>query len=262
MPSDTEEEEPQVIDLVPDDLSLARAQLDSGLASVAEGTLRRRIAWLEADRDRAASDEIDAVRLLQAEALWRQGRPIAARSVLDTIRTSSEQRRLPIALIIEAEALAASGEPDRSAGMVERVVRAIGADEAWRLRAGTGGRAAWPVPSELAPQPKRQERAPWSSSPEPTAELVTDERSVLARARLEAARAAYATAATDDGDRELSLAVRLDPACAVDGLALVESTLGDEPAAERLLLYGDLLRATGREAEAATAYDRASRPEG
>jgi hypothetical protein len=91
---------------------------------------------------------------------------------------------------------------------------------------------------------------------------VTDERSALARARLQAARAAYATAATDDGDRELSLAVRLDPACAADGLALVEPTLGDEPGAERLLLYGDLLRATGREAEAATAYDRAIRPEG
>jgi hypothetical protein len=261
VPSDTEEE-PQAIDLVPDELSLARAQLDSGLALLAEGTLRRRVAWLEADRDRAASDELDAARLLQAEALWRQGRPIAARTALDAMRSGSEQRRAPIALIIEAESLAAAGEPDRSAGLVERVIRAIGADEAWRLRAGTGGRAAWPVTSELAPQPKRQERAPWSAPPETRAEAVADERAVLARARLAAARAAYLGDAHAVGDRELSLALRLDPARAGDGLAILEPTLGDEPAADRLLLYGDLLRATGREAEASAAYDRAIRPEG
>lgn len=259
MPSDTEDA-PRVIDLVPDELSLARAQLDSGLPMLAEGTLRRRIAWLEADRGRAASDEIDAARLLQAEALWCQGRPIAARSMLDAIRTSSAQRRLPIALIIEAEALAASGEPDRAAGLVERVVRAVGADEAWRLRAGTGGRAAWPVPSELAPRAERRERAPWSERGQGE-EHVTDERSALARARLGAARSAYAGDAAGDGDRELSIALRLDPACAIDGLIILEATLDDEPGAERLLLYGDLLRAVGREAEASTAYDRAIRPE-
>ena len=37
-----------------------------------------------------------------------------------------------------------------------------------------------------------------------------------------------------------------------------EPTLGGQPAAERLLLYGDLLRAAGREVEAAEAYDRAA----
>jgi tetratricopeptide (TPR) repeat protein len=257
----SEEERPQVIELVPDDLALARAQLDSGLPMLAEGTVRRRIAWLEADRGRAAADEIDAARLLHAEALWRQGRPIAARASLDAIRASSAQRRLPIALIIEAEALAAAGEPDRAAGLVERVIRSIGADEAWRLRAGAGGRAAWPVPSELAPQPPRPERAPWTATTHDTGDEPDGERSALARARLEAARAAIAAGALGDADRELSLAVRLDRDCATDALAMLEPTLGDEPEADRLLLYGDLLRATGRDAEASSAYDRAIRPE-
>jgi hypothetical protein len=272
VPSDTEPHPPdaenareegrrQVIDLVPDELALARAQLDSGLALLAEGTARRRIAWLEADRGRAAADEIDAARLLHAEALWRQGRPIAARASLDAIRASSPQRRLPMALIIEAEALAAAGELDRSAGLVERVVRAIGADEAWRLRAGAGGRAAWPVPAELAPQPQRPERAPWASTAERAGDEPDDERSALAGARLEAARAAFGAGSTSEADRELSLAVRLDRDCAADALAILEPTLGDEPPADRLLLYGDLLRAIGRDAEASSAYDRAIRPE-
>jgi tetratricopeptide (TPR) repeat protein len=259
-----EEDRPQVIDLVADELTLARAQLDSGLPMLAEGTARRRIAWLEADRGRAAADEIDAARLLHAEALWRMGRPIAARASRDAIRSSSPQRRLPIALIIEAEALAAAGEPDRAAGLVERVVRAIGADEAWRLRAGAGGRAAWPVPSELAPQPQRPDRAPWSVTANGDGDggEPDDERSALARARLEAARVALAAGALGDADRELSLALRLDRDSAADALAMLEPTLGDEPAADRLLLYGDLLRATGRDAEASSAYDRAIRPEG
>jgi tetratricopeptide (TPR) repeat protein len=256
-----DDEAPPVIGLVADELTLARAQLDSGLSMLAEGTARRRIAWLEADRGRAAADEIDAARLLHAEALWRMGRPIAARARLDAIRASSPQRRLPMALIIEAEALAAAGEPDRAAGLVERVIRAIGADEAWRLRAGAGGRAAWPVPSELAPQPPRPDEAPWSASGGGSAAEPDDERSALARARLEAARAALAAGAFGDADRELSLALRLDRGCADDALAMLEPTLGDEPAADRLLLYGDLLRATGRDAEASAAYDRAIRPE-
>jgi tetratricopeptide (TPR) repeat protein len=274
VPSDTEPRSPdapddleadderrQVIDLVPDELALARAQLDSGLALLAEGTTRRRIAWLEADRGPAAADEIDAARLLHAEALWRIGRPIAARASLDAIRASSPQRRLPIALIIEAEALAAAGEPDRAAGLVERVVSAVGADEAWRLRAGTGGRAAWPVPSELAPQPQRPERAPWSSDAEAAEDEPDDERTALARGRLEAARAAFAGGAIGDADRELSLALRLDRDCAADALAILEPTLGDEPGADRLLLFGDLLRAVGRDPEASAAYDRAMRQE-
>jgi hypothetical protein len=60
------------------------------------------------------------------------------------------------------------------------------------------------------------------------------------------------------GDSELSIAVRLDPSLAADGVAILEPTLGGQPAAERLLLYGDLLRAAGREVEANEAYDRAA----
>jgi hypothetical protein len=61
------------------------------------------------------------------------------------------------------------------------------------------------------------------------------------------------------GDRELALALRRDPRMAVSGIALLEPNLGTEPGAERLVLYGDLLRAAGRERDAAAAYDRAAR---
>ena len=40
---------------------------------------------------------------------------------------------------------------------------------------------------------------------------------------------------------------------------ILEATLGTEAPAERLLLYGDLLRAAGREADATVAFDRAAR---
>lgn len=56
----------------------------------------------------------------------------------------------------------------------------------------------------------------------------------------------------------MSIAVRVDPALAGDGIAILEPTLGSQPAAERLLLYGDLLRAAGRQVEANQAYDRAA----
>ena len=45
--SEDEPAEVHVIDLVPDELSLARAQLDAGQPGLAEGTARRRLAWLE-----------------------------------------------------------------------------------------------------------------------------------------------------------------------------------------------------------------------
>jgi hypothetical protein len=60
------------------------------------------------------------------------------------------------------------------------------------------------------------------------------------------------------GDGEMSIALRLDLSLATDGVRIIEPTLGRQPAAERLLLYGDLLRAAGREAEAQRAYDRAA----
>jgi len=254
------EAEVQVIDLVADELALARAQVDAGQPGVAEGTVRRRLAWLEAEGV-GMTDESDALRLLLAEALWRQQRPIAARQALDGIRSSSPQRHLPIAMVIEADALAAAGEPDRAAGTMERVLDAIGVDGAFELQAGIPGRLAWPLPAELSePPPRTPSRPPWSPSaslpvePEPA----HDERVAAGRSRLEEARVSYVAGNLDGGDGELSIAVRLDPGLAADGVAILEPTLGGQPAAERLLLYGDLLRAAGREVEANEAYDRAA----
>jgi hypothetical protein len=259
----TAEDEPDrhVIDLVRDELTLARAQLDAGLAPLAEGTVRRRLAWLESE-GAGVTDESDALRVLLAESLWRQGRPAAARQALDGTRASSPQRRLPLAMIVEAEALAAAGESDRAAGTVERVVAAVGVDESWELRAGVTGRAVWPVPAALVGEEPRAPRPPWSPGPthstEVTAEPPDDERIAAGRARLEEARVLYIAGDRGRGDAEMSIALRLDPGLAVDGVSILEPTLGGQPAPERLLLYGDLLRAAGREVEAAEAYDRAA----
>jgi hypothetical protein len=75
---------------------------------------------------------------------------------------------------------------------------------------------------------------------------------------MEEARVAYVAGDLARGDGEMSIAVRLDAALAPDGVAILEPTLGGQPASERLLLYGDLLRAAGREIEANRAYDRAA----
>ena len=65
--------------------------------------------------------------LLLAETLWRQGRPAGgAHARSSAIRAGSPQRRLPMAMLIEAETLAAAGEADRAAGAQERLLAAIG----------------------------------------------------------------------------------------------------------------------------------------
>ena len=252
-------EDIQVIDLVRDELALARAQIDAGLLGLAEGTARRRLAYLEADGV-TSDDETDALRLLLAETLWRQGRSTSARRSLEAIRPASPQRRLPVALLIEAETLAATGEADRAAGAQERLLAAIGPDAAFELAGGVAGRIAWPLPEALQPGSGRVSRPPWTARPEGAAdeEPIDDERIAAGRGRLEEARVAYVAGDLVRGDAEMSIAVRLDPALASDGVGLIEPTLGTQPSADRLLLYGDLLNAAGREAEATRAYDLAA----
>lgn len=257
-------EEPHTVDLVSDELGLARAQLNAGLPGLAEGTVRRRIAFLEADGGETAA-ELDALRVLLAEALWRQGRPIGARAALDLVTAGSAQRKLPIATVIEADALAAAGEPDRAVGAIERVVDAIGVDEAFALRGGVPGRLTWPLPGELSPAPMRAARPPWSvdaGAEDEDEDEKDEERLAAGRSRLEEARVAYVSGDLRRGDAEMSLALRLDSTLATDGIAIMEPTLGGQPDAGRLLLYGDLLRAAGRPGEAERAYDRAAERRG
>jgi hypothetical protein len=245
------------VDLIPDELALARAQLASGLLGMAEGSLRRHVARLDAG-GRGVPEELDAARALLAEVLWRQGRPLAGGAVVDSIRAGSLERRRPIVLLVESEAMAAGGDPDRAAALMERVIDAVGVDEAWRLRGGVPSRLAWPVPASM----RATQRRPAGTSPPPpggVAPSPSPERTAAAHARLEAGRHAYNAGNDDEGDRELGLALRLDPRVAAEGVALVEPTLGPRPGAGRLLLYGDLLRAAGRSPEASEAYDRAAR---
>lgn len=258
-PENASADDDQVIDILVDDMRLARAQLDAGQPGLAEGTARQRIARREADGP-GSDDELDALRTLLAEALWRQGRVASARVALDAVRAGSPQRRLPIASLIEAEALAAAGEPDRAAGAMERVISAVGVDRAHELRAGVTGRLTWPLPAELQPPVVQVSRPPWATRDTgPEADLPAgDERTDSARDRLDEARVAYVARDLDRGDAEMSIAIRLDPALASDGVAIMEPTLGGQPAPERLLLYGDLLRAAGRRVEASQAYDRAA----
>ncbi len=245
-------DEEYLVDLLPDDLALARSQMASGLATLAEATMRRRIAQLELEGV-AALDELDVARALLGEALWRQGRPLAAGTAVGAIRGSSLERRRPLVMLVEAEAAAAGGQPDRATALMERVLSAVGVDEAWRLRAGVPTRLGWPLPASLRPGARRAVPVVPTSTVEPA-----PERTAAAHARLEAARSAYAARDLVRGDREIGVALRLDPRVAADGVLLVEPTLGELPEAERLLLFGDLLRAAGRAADASVAYDRAA----
>ncbi|HEX6655741.1 MAG TPA: hypothetical protein VF153_05960 [Candidatus Limnocylindria bacterium] len=245
------------VDLIPDELSLARAQLAAGLLGMAEGVLRRHIARLDAG-GRGAMEELDVARALLAETLWRQGRPLAGGAVVDSIRAGSLERRRPIVMLVEAEALASGGEPDRATALMERVIDSVGVDEAWRLRGGVPSRLAWPVPPSMRPAQRRAPGPPGTATPQAPAPP-SPERTAAAHVRLEAARLAYGAGRDEEGDRELGLALRLDPRVAADGVGLVEPSLGPQPGADRLLLYGDLLRAAGRNPEASEAYDRAAR---
>ena len=247
------------VDLIPDDMSLARAQLASGLPGVAEGVLRRYIGRLEAG-GRGAAEQLDVARGMLAEALWRQGRPLAAAQAIEAIRAGSLERQRPIVLLIEAEAQAVAGYPERAEALMERVIDSVGVDEAWRLRGGVPSRLAWPIPASLRPSARRTAVAsPGPTHVQPAPSVPSPERTAAAHARLEAARLAYGAGNDDEGDRELGLALRLDYRISPEGVALVEPTLGSQPAPERLLLYGDLLRAADRPADAADAYDRAAR---
>ena len=178
------------------------------------------------------------------------------------MRPGSPQRRLPIVTLIEAEALAAAGEPDRAIGALERVVAAIGVDEAHDLRAGVSGRLSWPLPAELRPQPARppgrrgdRPRRTIPPSPTPTeGDARRPPRGDVSRRRGWPTLPATLPVATPRC-RSPSGSIRT---LAGDGVAILEPTLGGQPAQERLLLYGDLLRAAGRRVEADQAYDRAA----
>jgi len=254
--------EEYVIDLIPDELALARTQLASGLAGLSEAVVQRRIARLET-QERGAPEELDVARALLAEALWRQGRALAAGEAIDRVRGGSLERRRPLIMLIEAEAHAARGDTDRATAMMERVVASVGVDEAWRLRAGLPSRLRWPTPASLL---ARRQGATADGFAAGGGRSAGDQnvpadpgRTAAAHARLEAARLAFGAGDADRGDRELMVALRLDQRIATEGVALLEPTLSEEPGTERLLLYGDLLRAAGRGSEASIAYDRAAR---
>jgi hypothetical protein len=247
------------VDLVPDELALARAQIDSGLASTAEAVLLRRIARLVA-QGTPALGELDAARALLAESLWRQGRPVAAGAVASRIRAASLERRRPLIMVVEAEAMAATGQMDAAARLADRIVSEVGVDEAWRLRAGIPSRLPWPIPVSLrARRPQEIAAARRGLEPAPVTTAGDPSHTAAAHARLEAARQAYGLHELERGDRELMLALRLDPRIAPEGIGLLEPTIDVEGATDRLLLYGDLLRAAGRTDEASAAYDRAAR---
>lgn len=255
-PADDDESLPIVIDLFPDDMALTRSLLASGMPAMAEGVLIRRIAALGV-AGKSGLEGLDTARSLLAEALWRQGRAVSAGAAAAAIRAVSPERRRPIVMLVEAEALAAAGDLDRAGKLAERLVAAIGVDEVWRLRGGVPSRLDWPTPvSFRAPSPRAGSTRRRGAGPEASP---TPERATTAHARLESARLAYEAGATDEGDRQLIVALRLDPRIAAGALALFGPTLEKEPGEDRLLLYGDLLRADGRDDEAAAAFDRAAR---
>ena len=188
---------------------------------------------------------------------------VGARAALDAIRRrAARSGGGRSCMLIEAEAVAAAGEPDRAAGALERVVDAIGVDEAWKLRGGVPGRLAWPLPAELVPAaaPGRAAAVGRQPPPTPTPEPADgDARTAAARGRLEAARVAYVAGDSAAATRELSLAVRLDPRSAGDGVAILEPTLGGQPAAgASATLRRPAPRRRARASRRNDAYDRAA----
>ena len=244
------------IDLFANDLALARAQIASGLSTLAEGTVLRLITRLEV-AGRGSAEQLDLARGLLAETLWRQGRPIAAGAAVQLIRAAGNERKRPMITLIEAEALAAGGNVEAATVLAEKVVAAVGVDEAWRLRGGVASRVPWPLPPSLRAPARRASRP--VGLPMPVSFESTPERAAAAQARINLAREAYEADDLVEGDRQLAAALRLDPRLGNEGIAMLETTLGEEPEPDRLLLYGDLLRSAGREAEAEAAVDRAAR---
>ena len=214
------------VDLIPDELSLARAQLGRRAAGLAEGVLRRQIARLEPAGGAASRSWMSRARSWPRRSGARAGRSPAARR-LSPIRAGSLERRRPIVMLIEAEAVAAGGEPDRAAraGM-ERVIDSVGVDEAWRLRGGVPSRLAWPIPASMRPTQRRRTGPPGTAASQPPAPP-SPERTAAAHARLEAARQAYrGRRATTRGTGSWRLALRLDPRVAAEGVSLLEPSLG------------------------------------
>ena len=249
------DESPGTVELLPNDLALARAQINSGQSGLAEGTLGRLIARLEAS-GKGSVDQLDVARALMAEAQWRLGRPVAAGASIGLIRAASPERKRPIISLIEAESLAAAGNTEAAAALAEKLVTAVGVEGAWLLRGGVASRVAWPLPPSLRAPARRMSRP--AGLPLPPAFEPTPERAAAAQSRIGLAREAYSEKDLPEGDRQLAAALRLDPRLSTDGIDLLEATLGDESDPDRLLLYGDLLRAAGREAEAEAAVDRAA----
>jgi hypothetical protein len=244
------------VDLLSDEVALARSQLAGGLPILAEVTARELLARLVADNPGDATALEPAYAVL-AEALWRQQRPVEAGATLEKIRSTSDLRRAPVALMVEADASAAEGDLGRARAIRDRLVAAIGAEAAWLARAGVPAQLEWPDPFEgvaehRAPTAAIEVAVAADSSASRTA------RSAGARARLEAARAAFVAGDAERGEHELGLALRLDVAIAADGIALLESTGDRARDARTLMLYGDLLSAAGRAEDAAAAYDRAA----
>ena len=79
---------------------------------------------------------------------------------------------------------------------------------------------------------------------------------------MEDARVAYVAGDRGRGDGQMSIALRLDPSLGGRWGQDHRAHPGRQPSSERLLLYGDLLRAAGREAEAQQAYERAAKRRG
>ncbi|MGZ6340136.1 MAG: hypothetical protein ACXWNG_07200, partial [Candidatus Limnocylindrales bacterium] len=178
------------VDLMADEIALARSQIASGLSAVAEAVLVRRVARLQSQGS-AAFDELDVARGLLTEALWRQGRPVAAGAVAGRVRASSLERRRPLVMVIEAESLAATGQQEAATRLMRRIVDEVGVDEAWRLRGGVPSRLPWPLPPSLrARRPAEVAAARRGMEAASAPASVDPERTAGAHAHLEAARLA------------------------------------------------------------------------
>ena len=246
----------------PDELSLARAQLAAGLPAWPREPLRRRIAMLEADGT-SGDEELDALARPAGRGALAAGP--ARRRTRRARRDAAVERRSGACPIVHAH----RGRGARRVRRARPRRRRAGARHRGGRR-GRGVRAARRRPGSRSPgrcrasscpQPARRAAAAWSqAADEPDA----DAGRRRTRGRRPRACGSRRHASPTWPATSSAATARCRSPCGwiagspADGVAIMEPTLGGQPHAERLLLYGDLLRAAGRRVEADRAYDRAA----
>ena len=242
----------RTIDLVEDELALARAQLTRAVGARERNRSppHRRARGRRHDRD----EELDALRFLLCRGALATGRLVGAPRRARRGAAVECPAPLPIVLLIEAESLAAAGEPDRAAGALDaRHRRSRG-----RTRMRFGRRPGSP---HLAAAGRAHTVAVARAPAMVPAADETDATGGGGRGAA-AARSARGGHASPTWPRhrtrrfEMSIAFRLDHELAPTASRSWSPRSGGQTNSERLLLYGRPAPRRGAPRRSRSAFDR------